>query len=101
MCFILQKLQNTNPGPTIENFAELLGKHTDSFYAGRTAASLMRHWQTLRSYHLLPDQTPPPAAVPGPGGRPVVTFADAEELARDQELSEPPDEALDRELKVC
>lgn len=89
--------QNSNPSPTLETFAELLAQHTDVFYTGRTASSLYRHWQTLRMYHLLPDQILGP--VP-PTGRAVMTFNDAEELIQDSELSEPTDEVIDRELKL-
>lgn len=48
-------------------------------------------------YHLLPDQTltPLPSA-----SRPVLSFSDAEDLIQDTELSEPHDEALDRELHL-
>lgn len=75
----------------------MLTQHPDVFYSGRTANALYRHWQTLRMYHLLPDQmlAPLPTA-----SKPVLTFNDAEELIQDSELSEPPDEALDRELRL-
>ncbi|KAJ8981293.1 hypothetical protein NQ317_004029 [Molorchus minor] len=88
---------NANPPPTIETFADLLSQHADVYYTGRTAASLFRHWQTLRMYHLLPDQALGPLPT---SGRPIMTFNDAEELIQDSELSEPPDESLDRELKL-
>nr|CAI5828531.1 unnamed protein product [Callosobruchus analis] len=91
---------NANPAPSLESFAELLSQHADVFYTGRTAASLMRHWQTLRQYHLLPDQAPPAAAVAAGLGKAVMTFNDAEETVHDSELSEPPDEQLERELKL-
>lgn len=95
--FSFLQLQNTNPPPTIETFAELLSQHADVFYTGRTANSLFRHWQTLRMYHLLPDQILGP--VP-PSGRAIMTFNDAEDLIQDSELSEAPDEVLDKELKL-
>lgn len=89
--------QNAHPQPTIETFGELLSQHPDVFYTGRTPTALFRHWQTLRMYHLLPDQIVGPMP---PSGRPIMSFNDAEELIQDSELSEPPDEALDRELKL-
>lgn len=89
--------QSASPLPTVETFAELLNQHPDVFYTGRTASALYRHWQTLRMYHLLPDQIVGPML---PSGRPIMTFNDAEDLIQDSELSEPPDEALDRELKL-
>lgn len=48
-------------------------------------------------YHLLPDQVVTPIAHPG---RPIMHFNHAEELIQDSELTEPPDEALDKELKL-
>lgn len=48
-------------------------------------------------YHLLPDQILPP--LPSMN-RPVLTFNDAEDMIQDAELSEPSDEALDRELRL-
>lgn len=88
---------NANPSPTVETFADILSQHADIFYTGRTAASLFRHWQTLRMYHLLPDQVLGPLPT---SGRAIMTFNDAEELIQDSELTEPPDESLDRELKL-
>jgi len=48
-------------------------------------------------YHLLPDQVVTPIAT---AGRPIMSFNDAEELIQDSELTEPTDEALDKELKL-
>lgn len=48
-------------------------------------------------YHLLPDQIIGPMP---PSGRPIMTFNDAEDMIQDSELTDPPDEALDRELKL-
>ncbi|CAH1119529.1 unnamed protein product [Phaedon cochleariae] len=88
---------STNPPPTVETFAEMLSQHPDIFYTGRTPISLFRHWQSLKMYNLLPDQTvgPIPAS-----GRPIMTFNDAEDLIQDAELGEPEDEAVDREIKL-
>lgn len=88
------QFQSTNA--TIETFGELLSKHADVFYNGRTANTLFRHWQSLRMYHLLPDQTV--GQMPH-SGKPILTFNDAEELIQDSDLLDPPDETLDRELK--
>ncbi|CAH0546204.1 unnamed protein product [Brassicogethes aeneus] len=87
----------SSSNPTMETFSELLAQNSDVFYSGRTPNALQRHWQTLRMYHLLPDQTLGPLPV---AGRPIMSFSDAEELLLDSELSEPPDEALDKELKL-
>lgn len=93
---ILSTIKSSS-NPTVETFAELLAQHADVFYSGRTANALMRHWQTLKMYHLLPDQVLGPLPV---SGRPIMDFNDAEDYIQDAELSEPPDEALDRELKL-
>ncbi|KAK9712586.1 N-terminal region of micro-spherule protein [Popillia japonica] len=83
--------------PDINTFSEMLSQHPEVFYSGRTAAALQKHWNTLRMYHLLPDQmlVPLPTAA-----RPVLAFSDAEDLIQDSELSEPSDEMLDRELRL-
>ncbi|GJQ68371.1 hypothetical protein Trydic_g16962 [Trypoxylus dichotomus] len=83
--------------PDINIFSEMLSQHPEVFYSGRTAAALQKHWNTLRMYHLLPDQmlVPLPTAA-----RPVLAFSDAEDLIQDSELSEPSDEILDRELRL-
>lgn len=48
-------------------------------------------------YHLLRDQS----LIPLPtGSRPVISFSDAEDLMHDSELSEPPDEPLEKELRL-
>ncbi|CAG9840986.1 unnamed protein product [Diabrotica balteata] len=88
---------NTTTPPTVETFAELLSQHPSIFYTGRTAASLFRHWQSLKMYNLLPDQTLGPLPT---SARPIVTFNDAEEIVQDSDLTEPPDEGLDREMKL-
>ncbi|XP_023020364.2 microspherule protein Rcd5 isoform X1 [Leptinotarsa decemlineata] len=88
---------NTNPPPTTDTFAEMLSQHPDIFYTGRTATSLFRHWQSLKLYNLLPDQSLGPTSATG---RPILTFNDAEEYIQDIDLNEPPDEALDKELKL-
>lgn len=67
------------------------------FYPSRTAIALQRHWHTMRSFHLLPDQTA--GALPTQT-KPILSFKDAEDMIHDIDLNEPPDEALDRELRL-
>lgn len=50
--------QNSHPAP--EKFQELLEQNPHVFYPTRTAKSLMNHWQLLKQYQLLPDQTVQP-----------------------------------------
>ncbi|PKK17517.1 integrin alpha-7 [Columba livia] len=49
--------------PTLDTFQELLHKHPDVFYPSRTAKALQLHWQLMKQYYLLDDQTGEP-----PGG---------------------------------
>lgn len=43
--------------PTLDTFQELLHKHPDVFYPSRTAKALQLHWQLMKQYYLLDDQT--------------------------------------------
>ncbi|KAK4876772.1 hypothetical protein RN001_009278 [Aquatica leii] len=83
--------------PSLNTFGELLSQHSDVFYPNRTAIALQRHWHTMRLYHLLPDQLVAPLPL---HSKPVISFSDAEDMIQDVELNEPPDEALDRELRL-
>ena len=56
--------QNSLPAP--EKFQELLEQNPHVFYATRTAKSLMAHWQLMKQYQLLPDQTVQPLPKGGP-----------------------------------
>ncbi|XP_047097684.1 microspherule protein 1 isoform X3 [Schistocerca piceifrons] len=80
--------------PTIDVFQELLEQNAQVFYPARTAKSLYNHWNLMKQYHLLPDQTV--QAVPR--GEHVLNFSDAEDLIQDGDLGDPPDEAVEFEL---
>lgn len=65
--------------PTLDTFQELLHKHPDVFYPSRTAKALQLHWQLMKQYYLLSDQTgelggslcpPPPCPLHPPGPLP-------------------------------
>ncbi|NWI17842.1 MCRS1 protein, partial [Crypturellus soui] len=43
--------------PTLDTFQELLHKHPDVFYPARTARALQLHWQLMKQYYLLHDQS--------------------------------------------
>lgn len=43
--------------PTLETFQDLLHRHPDAFYLARTAKALQVHWQLMKQYYLLEDQT--------------------------------------------
>ena len=51
---------NTSPPPTLEDFANLLAKHPTQFHHARTPRCLQHHWQGLKQYTLLPDQSVQP-----------------------------------------
>lgn len=48
-------LQTENP--TLQIFQELLERNALIFYSARTAKVLFTHWQLMKQYSLLPDQT--------------------------------------------
>lgn len=89
--FILQTSQ-----PTLENFQKLLETNAQTFYPARTAKALLAHWQLMKQYHLLPDQT-----FPIPKGDGAMNFSDAEDLINDAELVEQKDESVDAELAMA
>lgn len=70
--------------------------NAQTFYPARTAKSLLTHWQLMKQYHLLPDQTIQSL----PRGENVLNFSDAEDMINDAELAEPKDEILDGELQI-
>ncbi|KAG7210250.1 hypothetical protein KM043_011798 [Ampulex compressa] len=80
--------------PTLETFQELLETNAHTFYPARTAKSLLAHWQLMKQYHLLPDQTVQSL----PRGEHVLNFSDAEDMINDTELTEQKDELVDAEL---
>lgn len=80
--------------PTVEVFQELLEKNAHAFFPARTAKSLMNHWNIMKQYYLLPDQTVQAL----PRGEHVLNFSDAEDLINDAELVDPQDETLEYEL---
>ncbi|KAK2582792.1 hypothetical protein KPH14_005055 [Odynerus spinipes] len=80
--------------PALEVFQELLEANAHTFYPHRTAKALLAHWQLMKQYHLLPDQTVQSL----PRGEHVLNFSDAEDMITDAELMEQKDEAVDTEL---
>ncbi|XP_020707101.1 microspherule protein 1 [Athalia rosae] len=93
---LLGSIKSTSQ-PTLETFQELLEINAQTFYPARTAKALMAHWQLMKQYHLLPDQT-----VQGlPRGEHVLNFSDAEDMINDTELAEQKDEIIDSELAMA
>lgn len=83
--------------PTLENLQSLLEANAQTFYPARTAKALLAHWQLMKQYHLLPDQTVQIL----PKGESASTFSDAEDMINDAELVDQKDEVLDAELQMA
>ena len=81
----------------METFQELLEANAQSFYPARTAKTLLAHWQLMKQYHLLPDQSVQSL----PRSDHALNFSDAEDLINDNELIEQKDEAVDAELAIA
>lgn len=93
---LLAKLQSTS-SPQLETFQELLTKHPDVFHPLRTPKSLMTHWQLMKQYHLLPDQS----VQPMPRGDHVLNFSDVEDMLKDEDLKEGSNELVEHELTLA
>lgn len=83
--------------PSLDTFQDLLHKHPDVFYPSRTAKALQLHWQLMKQYYLLEDQTVQPL----PKGDQVLNFSDAEDMVDDSKLKDVRDEVLEHELTVA
>ncbi|XP_011310632.1 microspherule protein 1 isoform X2 [Fopius arisanus] len=87
----------STPQPTLEVFQRLLETNAQTFYPARTAKTLMSHWQLMKQYHLLPDQTVQPL----PHSDAIMSFSDAEDTINDSELTDQKDEIIDAELALA
>lgn len=85
--------------PTLEKFQELLDQNPHVFYPTRTSKTLMAHWQLLKQYQLLPDQTVLP--LPKNQNDKVLTFSDAEETMNDNELPDYKEDGVDLEMQMA
>uniref|UniRef100_A0A3Q2QF49 Microspherule protein 1 n=1 Tax=Fundulus heteroclitus TaxID=8078 RepID=A0A3Q2QF49_FUNHE len=92
---LLAKIGSTSQ-PKMDVFQELLGKHPGVFHPSRTPKSLMVHWQLLKQYYLLDDQSVQPL----PKGDQVLNFSDAEQMVDDVKLKDSRDEVLEHELMI-
>ncbi|KAJ2947710.1 hypothetical protein O0L34_g9483 [Tuta absoluta] len=95
---LLGTLASTSHPPP-EKFQELLEANPHVFYPSRTAKSLQAHWQLLKQYQLLPDQTVQPLTKGQPEN--VVSFSDAEEAMHDSELQDLKEDGIDVELQLA
>ncbi|XP_053683452.1 microspherule protein 1 [Sabethes cyaneus] len=87
----------SNSNPTLETFQELLDKNSTIFYQARTAKALYAHWQLMKQYSLLPDQSVQSLAKSDN----ILSFSDAEDLMNDADLNENRDETLETELALA
>ncbi|XP_049875191.1 microspherule protein 1 [Pectinophora gossypiella] len=85
--------------PAPEKFQELLEQNPHVFYPSRTAKSLMAHWQLLKQYQLLPDQTVQP--LPKGQSDNVLTFSDAEDTINDSEIPDFKEDGIDVEMQLA
>ena len=89
--------QFQNPPPAVKDFDELLKKNPTVFHSARTPRCLQHHWQSLKQFTLLPDQSVQPL----PRDNHILNFLDAEANINDGELYEPKDEYIDHELDAA
>lgn len=68
----------SNSNPTLQTFEQNLKENPHIYFPARSAKSVFAHWQLLKQYHLLPDQSVPPLNKNGP----VKDFAEAEQQVR-------------------
>ncbi|XP_020792661.1 microspherule protein 1 [Boleophthalmus pectinirostris] len=92
---LLAKIGSTSQ-PKLDVFQDVLNKHPGVFHPSRSPKSLLVHWQLLKQYYLLDDQSVQPL----PKGDQVLNFSDAEQMIDDVKLKESRDEALEHELMV-
>lgn len=85
--------------PPLERFQELLDQNPHVFYPSRNAKTLLAHWQLLKQYHLLPDQTVQP--LPKNPTDPILTFSDAEDTMNDNELPDYKEDGMDSEMQMA
>jgi len=80
-------------------FEQLLANQAAVFHPSRTARDLVTHWQYMKQYTLLPDQTVQPLPRPETGQH-ILNFYDGEEQLVDSELVGPGDAELAGELNM-
>ena len=89
--------QQKKPEEALKDFEELLKKNSTIFHSARTPRCLQQHWQSLKQYTLLPDQSVQPL----PRDNHILNFLDAEANINDGELYEPRDDFIDQELAMA
>ena len=80
-------------------FEQLLANQAATFHPSRTPRDLVTHWQYMKQYTLLPDQTVQPLPRPETGQH-ILNFYDGEEQLVDSELVGTGDAELAAELNM-
>ncbi|EDS43203.1 microspherule protein 1 [Culex quinquefasciatus] len=88
----------SNSNPTLETFQELLDKNSTVFYQARTSKALFGHWQLMKQYSLLPDQSV--QSLPKSDNI-LLSFSETEDLINDSDLVDNRDETLEIELALA
>ena len=90
-------LKSTSANVDMSHFERLLAAQPAVFHPSRGAKSLLTHWQYMRQYSLLPDQTVQPLPRPETGQH-ILNFYDGEDQVVDSELLDAPDTQLNTEM---
>ena len=92
-------LKSTSANVDTSHFERLLASQPTVFHPSRGARALLTHWQYMRQYSLLPDQTVQPLPRPETGQH-ILNFYDGEDQVVDSELLDAPDTQLNTEMMV-
>ena len=92
-------LKSTTANVDSSHFERLLAAQPTLFHPSRSARSVLTHWQYMKQYSLLPDQTVQPLPRPETGQH-ILNFYDGEDQVVDSELMDPPDTRLNTEMMV-
>ncbi|XP_015120989.1 microspherule protein 1 isoform X2 [Diachasma alloeum] len=85
------------PEPTLEVFRKLLETNPQTFHSARTAKVLMYHWQLMKHYQLLPDQSVQLL----PSHDNVGNFSDTEDMINDKELADQKKDLFNIEMAIA
>jgi len=92
-------LKSTTPNVESSHFEKILTSNASIFHPSRTARSLLIHWQYMKQYSLLPDQSVQPLPRPETAQH-ILNFHDGEDQVVDSELLDPPDARLNQEMML-
>ena len=83
----------------VSHFEKILSSQPTIFHPSRSARSLLIHWQYMKQYSLLPDQTVQPLPRPETAQH-ILNFHDGEDQVVDSDLQDPPDLRLNNEMMI-